>query len=109
METTTLYYFFSTTAQVLAAISALLPVFTHFKITEIKESIIGDGIATLNRWEKPENGYPPPIMDSNNYFERLEDSVGRKSINGIHDVIKKLAEFEKNQSRSLKDSPRGLQ
>ena len=36
MTQTTLYYFFSTTAQVLAAISALLAVFTHFKINEIK-------------------------------------------------------------------------
>jgi hypothetical protein len=46
MTDTTLYYFFSTISQVLAAISALLAVFTQFKISEIKDFLIGDGKAT---------------------------------------------------------------
>ncbi|HTB31468.1 MAG TPA: hypothetical protein VK808_05540 [Bacteroidia bacterium] len=108
MEPTTLYYFYSTTAQVLAAISGLLAVFTFFKIAEVKELLIGDGMAALNRWEEKEDGYPP-FEDNIKDFKRLRDAVGRKSIEEIKKVIKILAEYEIQKGRSLDAYPNGFQ
>lgn len=108
MEINILFYFFSTVAQVLAAISALLAVFTHFKINEILEFLVGDGRATLQRMEKPENGY---ILKKDNikFHDRLRDSVGRKSILGIKEVIDLLANQEKEQRKTIESNPSGLQ
>ncbi len=108
MESITLYYYFSTIAQVLAAISALLAVFTHFKISEIKDFLIGDGMATFKRMEAKETGYDLP-KDYKKYLDRLRDSIGRRSIIGIQEVIEELAKNEKSQGRTLKTNPRGLQ
>jgi hypothetical protein len=109
MEPTTLYYFFTANLQVLAAILALLAVFTHLTINEIKDLLIEDGRAILKRWEERETGYPPNVMNGINYFKRLEDDIGRGSFSGISDIIKKLAEFERLNGRSLDIAPRGFQ
>lgn len=108
MTDTTLYYFFSTISQVLAAISALLAVFTHFKISEIKDFLVGDGKATYERMLLKEPGYDLPI-DYKKYLDRLRDSIGRKSIAGILQVINVLATNEKDQGKTLESNRRGLQ
>ncbi len=46
-EATTLYYFFSTLAQVLAAITALVAVLVHFRISALRDFLIGDGESVL--------------------------------------------------------------
>lgn len=110
MKANTLYYFFSTIAQVFAAISALLAVFTHFKINEIKDFLVGDGTATFERMKINEEGYVlPKETEHKLYLGRLRDAVARKSILGILDVIKILAQNERKQGKDLNSNPRGLQ
>jgi hypothetical protein len=108
LQATSLYYYFSTVAQVLAAISALLAVFTQFKITEIKDFLIGDGIATLERMKLHEAGYHLET-DFKKHIDHLRDSVGRKSIMGILEVLEVLSQNEKHQGKTLISNPRGLQ
>lgn len=108
MQATSLYYYFSSVAQVLAAISALLAVFTQFKISEIKDFLIGDGLATLERMKLHETGYDL-VTDFKKYSDRLRDSVGRKSIMGVLEVLEVLAKNEKEAGRTIESNPRGLQ
>jgi len=108
MQANSLYYYFSTTAQVLAAISALLAVFTQFKISEIKDFLIGDGIATLERMKLQEAGYHLET-DSKKHTDHLRDSVGRKSIMGILEVLEVLSKNERDAGKTLASNPRGLQ
>lgn len=107
MEPQSLYYYFSTTAQVLAAIAALLAIFTQFKINEIKDFLIGDGQAVYQRMGLKEDGYDLP-HGYNKYYKRLRDAVGRKSIFGILEVIEILANYEMELGRNLKTNPTGL-
>ena len=100
MEQNSLYYFFSTVAQVLAAIAALLAIFTQFKITDITAYLIGDGEATLKRMEKKEAGYiMPSADDEKKYLDRLRDAISRKSILGILEVIRILSAHEVQQGK----------
>ncbi len=107
MTNTTLYYLFSTIAQVLAAISALLAVFTHFKINEIREFLVGDGKATFERMKLKESGYDLQT-EYKKYLDRLRDSIGRKSILGILQVIQVLAKYEEDRGKTIETNPRGL-
>ncbi|MDZ7660747.1 hypothetical protein [Fodinibius sp.] len=50
----TLYYFFSTLAQVLAALVALIAVLVHFRINALRDFLVGDGNAILRRTEQKE-------------------------------------------------------
>ncbi len=110
MESNTLYYFFSTVAQVMAAISALLAVFTHFKVNEIKDFLVGDGEATYKRMKSKRTGYTlPDEVQHGKYLRRLGDAVGRKSILGILEVLNLLAKYESEAGRTVQTNPRGLQ
>ncbi|PLX00712.1 MAG: hypothetical protein C0594_15395 [Marinilabiliales bacterium] len=123
IDSTTLYYFLSTIAQVLAAIAALLAVFTHFKISEIKDFLVGDGQAThirmVHSQETQLKNFSRGIIKQftgyclenqhDKYQDRLRDAVGRKSLKGIKDVIDLLAKQEKNQNKTIETNPRGLQ
>jgi len=102
MELNTLLYFFSTVAQVLAAISALLAIFTQFRINEITNFLIGDGNATYVRLKDKEPGYDILGGDHEKLLSRLRDSISRKSILGILEVITILAE------KQIKTGPRDL-
>lgn len=57
---TTLYFYFSTLAQVLAAIVALIAVIIHFRISSLRDILIGDGKAILISVEKRINGISKP-------------------------------------------------
>lgn len=110
MTETTLYYLFSTLAQSFAAISALLAVFTHFKIGELKDFLVGDGQSILDRMDIKEPGYDFPNEKTRlTLYGRLRDSISRKSIFGISEVIQQLAKKEKDEGKSLQTNPRGLQ
>lgn len=112
MDIQSFYYFHSTTAQVLASVSALLAVFTHYKVNEIKEFLIGDGKATFERMRaKESDGYT--IANENEHKkqqDRLRDSIERRSILGIKKVIELLAKKEKDAGdRTPSSHPTGLQ
>lgn len=111
MDIQSFYYFHSTTAQVLASVSALLAVFTHYKVSEIKEFLIGDGKATFERMStKESDGYK--IANENErkkQQDRLRDSIERRSILGIKKVINLLAEQEGKIGRTIESNPTGLQ
>ncbi len=97
MDDTGLYYFFSTVAQVLAAVSALLAVFSHFKIREISDFLVGDGQSIYERMTIKEKGYEPP---NDNTYGRIRDAVGRRSIPDIHEVITLFANSQNVQSET---------
>lgn len=111
MDIQSFYYFHSTTAQVLASVSALLAVFTHYKVNEIKEFLIGDGKATFERMSRKESpGYT--IRDDSEHKtqqDRLRDSIERKTIIGIREVVKLLAVQEQDGGRTIESNPTGLQ
>ncbi len=107
MTQTTLYYYFSTTAQVMAAISALLVIFTQFKMNGIKIFLLGDGKAVLERMEKKEGGFE--LEHHDRYLNRLKDAIFRESISGIIEVIELLARSEQEKGKTIESNPRGLQ
>jgi hypothetical protein len=102
---TTLYYYFSTLAQVLAAIVALIAVIIHFRISSLRDFLIGDGKAILRSVEQRIQGYDLNAKLKN----RLRDSVGRNDIGGIKSVLKHLAEKEKDEGIDIEQRQRGLQ
>lgn len=108
MHSNTLYYTFNAMPQVLAAIAAIIGAFTHFRINNLKEYLIGDGKSVLSRWG--EIGYKfPNEQDNEKQKKRMIDAVERKSIPEIKDVIRLLRDIEKNEGYSKKDRPGGLQ
>lgn len=110
IQENSLYYFFSTVAQVLAATSALLAIFSQFKISELNNFLIGDGKATFERMNKKETGYT--FIDEaihNINLNILRDAIGRRSIFGIFEIINLLSIQEFNEKITIADRPRGLQ
>jgi hypothetical protein len=108
MTENSLYYLFSTIAQVLAALSGLLAVFFHFKTSEMKDYLIGDGLATFERMKRKDIGYSLNI-DETKYVDRLRDALGRKNLKGIMEIIDFLAASENKEGHTLATRPRGLQ
>ena len=108
MDIQSFYYFHSTTAQVLASVSALLAVFTHYKVSEIKEFLVGDGKATYERVKNKDVGYV--FLDEHEKHQnRFRDSIGRRSIVGIKKEVKVLAEQERDRGETRESKPTGLQ
>ena len=107
MTPTTLYYFFSTTAQVMAAISALLAIFTQFKMNGIKKFLLGDGKAIYERMLKKEEGFE--LEHHERYINRLKDALFRESITGILQILELLARAEHDNGKTIESNPRGLQ
>ncbi|MCB2207663.1 MAG: hypothetical protein KQH67_05155 [Bacteroidetes bacterium] len=104
IDENTLYYFFSTIAQVIAALTALLAIFIQFKIVELKDFLVGDGNSVLNR-----TGSDPSYSLNLKFTLRLRDSIDRKDLSGIKEVIELLSNNEKDAGHTLKNRPRGLQ
>jgi len=98
-ESTTLYYFFSTLAQVLAAITALVAVLVHFRISALRDFLIGDGESVLKRKLDFGNTQGYDLLTDLN-SNRLKDSIYRKDINGIRQVLAELAQLEANKNIS---------
>lgn len=92
MESTTLYYFLSTLAQALAAISALLAVFMQFKINEIRDYLVGWGITLHRELSKTQrNNEYSNYPNDYKYILRLQGDSERKSVKAIYEDIKELA------------------
>ncbi len=109
ISNSTLYYTFSTNAQVLGALVAILAAFVHFRIIRLETYLIGDGKAILHRWENywkeyRENWDITPEIEKT-LKERLEDAIDRKSINEIEDALKNLKWLEeKTEQKNVRNS-----
>ncbi len=91
----TLYYFFSTAAQVLASTTALISIVLQFKLNSLKRFLIGDGQAVYNRAIANEYKNNPL---NNQQLGRLRDSIEREDIEGIDAVLKTLQDKEEEES-----------
>lgn len=96
----TLYYFFSTLAQVIAAATALIAVLVHFRISALRDFLVGDGESVLKRKKDygDSNGYEL-LSDKNK--DSLQDAVNRKDIVGIKKVLSELAILEENKNVNI--------
>lgn len=103
---TTLYYFFSTTAQVIAAAVALIAVLVQFRILALRDFLVGDGKSIVDGKDDNREGYE--ILNKRNY-NRLKDSVSRKDIDGIKEVLTQLSNSEKDGGFTIELRPRGFQ
>lgn len=106
ISNSTLYYFFSTVAQVLAATAALSVIILQFKINEIKRFLIGSGHAMFRSMARGERYYDKLEPHKRN---RLEDAIGREDINGIEEILNLLTKYEIDDGIKLKDHPTGFQ
>lgn len=95
----TLYYFFSTLAQVIAAATALVAVLVHFRISVLRDFLVGDGESVLNMKKRYGNQRGYDLLTEKN-TDRLEDAVDRKDIYGIKEIIKELARLEEKKDVS---------
>lgn len=103
METNTFYYTLSTIPQVLAATTAILGAFMHYRLSSLRELLIGDGKSALNRLGDP--GYK---LDET-YTKRLKDAIDRKNISEIKEVMKRLRDIEVDiDKKTLSERPKGL-
>lgn len=109
MEADTLYYTLSAMPQVIGAIAAIVFAFTHLRIANLREYLIGDGALVLNRWGEPGYTLLPDEDEDKKQRERLRDAIDRRSLPEIKHVIFLLYENEKSEGHSKKDRPTGLQ
>jgi len=99
---TTLYYYFSTIAQVVAATVALISIALQFKVNTNRKYLIGDGQAVYNRLIAHDAGYE---LDDK-YVKRLRDAIEKEDLNGIGDILSLLKD---NEIKKNKDKPITLQ
>lgn len=108
MQDNTLYYTFSAIPQVIGAISAIIATFIHFRITNFREFLIGDGRSVLERWGDPGYSFPEPVEDMKQK-KRLQDAIHRRNVPRVKRVIRLLSELEQTSGYSKQDRPTGLQ
>lgn len=101
---TSLYYFLSTLAQVLAAAMAIIAVFIQFRINSLSRFLVGDGKSLLKRW----GTYRRTLGISSTHKSRLRDSIDRESLDGINEVVDKLAKKARENGETLEKKPNGL-
>lgn len=90
----TLYYFFSTIAQVLAATTALVSIVLQFRVNSLKKFLLGDGQALYKRWEDKESGY----ISNTKELKRLRDAIYREDYDGIKTAIEFLAKTDNGEN-----------
>lgn len=108
MDEITLYYTLSAIPQILAATSAVLAAFIHFRLTTVHNILVGDGKATLDRARKDEKGETGYILDDGQR-DRLRDWVYRKSIAEIKEILIELKDIEIKEGFTKQDRPTWLQ
>ncbi|HZW63901.1 MAG TPA: hypothetical protein VFF15_09690 [Flavobacteriaceae bacterium] len=106
MNDDTLYYTLSTIPQVLAAFMAIAIAFLFFRIAQIKDFLIGDGITSYDRIKLNEPGHSE-LGDK--YNDRLRDAISRKNIDEIDEILRMLKDKEIEQGYNLINRPNGLQ
>lgn len=107
MNHDSLLYGLSTIPQVIAALAALVSAFSPFRIQSLRDHLIGHGKSVLNRWDDPKYGLPGE-RDEARQKARLRDSIDRRSIADIKQVLVRLAEHEAAQGHTVADRPRGF-
>jgi hypothetical protein len=108
MEDATLLYTFSTIPQVLGAVVAVVAALVIIRIQRLSDYLVGDGKATLARWEEDDTGYRLKVATKFQHA-RLRDGILRKSVPEIQAVLHELSRQEKNEGYTKKQRPRGLQ
>jgi len=98
------YYTLSTIPQVVAAISAILAVFLFRRLEILKNLLIGDGTAILNRSAEGEYNFlfgknEEESKERKKQDRRLRDGVNRKDISEVKNVISFYANKEKEADR----------
>lgn len=107
MNMDSIYYTLSAIPQIIGTIAAILTTFALFRVKYLKEYLIGDGQAVLNRWEDKGYKLPDPKED-NRQKKRLIDAIARKSILEIKEVIFELKKNEDKEGHSTEDRRFGL-
>lgn len=102
---TTLYYYFSTIAQVVAATVALVSIAIQFRIINLRRHLVGDGQAVYNRAIAGQRGYD--VLDDK-LKQRLSDALEREDLDGIGDVIRFLVEANAPSYIDLILNPHGF-
>jgi len=109
MQANTLYYTLSVMPQVIAAIAAVLAAFTFFRISNLRDYLVGDGKSILKRWGI-EHGYGFSEKRKDEVQRgRLRDAVDRQNIPEIRNVLFLLQQNEKDEGYSKEDRPHGVQ
>jgi len=108
MNPNTLYYTLSAIPQVIGAVTALLATIIFFQISKLRDYLIGEGQAVLNRWGNKGYRLPTP-EDDQKHKKRLIDAIDRRSVPEIKAVIFLLKEIEKKEGYSRNERPTGLQ
>ncbi len=99
IDETTLYYLFSTNAQLLGALVAILAAFVHFRVTRLQDYLIGDGQAIYDNWDTDD--YKELFERINlkskahTLKSRLKDGISRKNIYEIKDVLVNINSYMK--------------
>jgi len=90
----TLYYFLSTIAQSVAAITALLAIFIQFKITQIKDFLLGEGTLIRNLSDSGASSY----QFESNCKKKFVNALIRKDLKEVESSIEYLAKIEKEKN-----------
>src|SRR5690606_10519230 len=93
MTEDTLYYFFSASAQVLAALGGLVVIVVQDRISRNENFLLGTGKAFARRMEREEDGYPR----DNRALGRIKDSVDRGDLVGILDAMKGVSRIAEDR------------
>lgn len=104
MNEHTRYYTLSTIPQILAATSAVLGAFIHFRLITIHNILIWDGEAILKRVKLKEKGYNLDKIQKG----RLRDAIYRRSISEIKEILGKLKNKEIDAKYTKATRPTGL-
>jgi hypothetical protein len=107
MDVNTFYYTLSTIPQAVSAIVAVIGAFSIFRVQSLERILIGHGQSALNRWGSSGYGLADTALDRQQRM-RLEDAVGRGSVEEIGAILASLREEEERQDRNLKTNPGGL-
>jgi len=85
---------------------AIAIAFLFFRIAQIKDFLIGDGITSYDRMKLNEPGHSEL---GPKYNDRLRDAISRKNIDEIDEILKMLKDKEIEQGFNLTTRPNGLQ
>ena len=105
-----LYYFFSTEAQSMAALAAILAIFLQYKISSLKNLLVGDGLSIIRRKENDKRDNTQLIYQNmyDTILGRLYDATYRHDLFSIGQVIEYLASEEKRFSRTKEIDLKGF-
>ncbi len=105
MNDSAYYYTLSTIPQIITAMAAIMVAVAYFRISALREYLIGEGRVALSRWG--EKGYEfPDKKEGKQQRERMRDAVDRRNEPEIKNVLYRLAKIEAETHEAT--PPRGL-